>query len=108
MNLPDLIAAHKHYRSPNAEHDKLFSTSKDRFMQLFRQHSVKSNISNILRKELKALLISNRNNVALVVYQGFFAILARWNYARVLPKVREAPEEWIRFIAADDDYIYIG
>ena len=77
-------------------------------MQLFRQYSVASYTSDTLREKLQALLISNRNNVALVVYQGLFASLARWNQARVLLRAREAPEEWIQFIVADDDYIYIG
>ena len=64
--------------------------------------------SDSLRNELRALLISNYNNVALVVYQGVFAILSRWNCARVFLRAREAPEEWFRFIVADYDYIYIG
>ena len=83
-------------------------------MQLFRQYSVAGNTSNTgwsgdtLREELRALLVTNRNNVALVIYQGFFATIARLNSAKVLPRAREAPEEWIRFVVADDAYIYIG
>ena len=107
-NLTYLIEVHQHFRSPRAEHMKLFTASGDRFTQLFRQHSAATNTSDTLREELRALLISNRNNVALVVYQGFFAILARHNSAKVLLRAREAPEEWNRFIVADDDYIYIG
>jgi len=114
LNLAGLVVGHQHFRSPKAEGGKLFTTSRDRFMQLFRQYSVACNTSNTgrsvdtLREELRKLLISNTNNVALVVYQGFFAQLARWNSGRVLLRAREAPQEWIRFIAADEDYIYIG
>ena len=108
LNLTYLIEVHQHFRSPRAEHLKLFTASGDRFARLFRQHSAATNVSDSLREELRALLISNRNNVALVVYQGFFAILARFNSAKVLRRAREAPQEWIRFIVADDDYIYIG
>ena len=103
-----LIEGHQHFRSPRAEHIRLLSTSRDRFTRLFRQYSAASNTSDTLREKLQALLISNRNNVALVVYQGFLATLARCNSARVLLRAREAPQEWIRFIVADDDYIYIG
>ena len=67
-----------------------------------------TNIKDILRNELQELLSSDPNNVALVVYQGFFATISRLNSAKVLPRAREAPEEWIRFITADDDYIYVG
>ena len=62
-----------------------------------------------IRAELKKLLQPNKaNNVALVVFQGFLGTFALWNAQRVLMRAREAPEEWIRFLAADEDEIYIG
>lgn len=112
MNLGDLIQAHQHFRSPKAQSGRLFSTSRDRFMAIYRKYSMADSSirssGDTVREELLALLRNNRNNVALVVYQGFFAILTRVNSARVLLRAREAPQEWIRFMAADDDYIYIG
>ena len=105
-----LIKAHQHFRSPRAEHIKLFTSSGDRFAQLFQKYSMATNTisTDTLREELRALLISNRNNVALVVYQGFFAILARCNSSKVLLRAREAPQTWIRFMTADDDFIHFG
>ena len=108
-NIHYLTEVHQHFRSPRVDLNKLFTASGDRFRRLFRQSLlVTTNASDSLREELRTLLISNRNNVALVVYQGFFAALALYNSSKILLRAREAPQEWIRFIAADDDYIYIG
>jgi hypothetical protein len=40
--------------------------------------------------------------------QGYFALLVQWNASRILLKAREAPEEWIRFVGAEDDELFIG
>ncbi|KAF8149157.1 hypothetical protein B0H34DRAFT_197165 [Crassisporium funariophilum] len=113
MNMQDLTEAHQLYRSPRAESSKLFSTSQDRFMRLLREYTMVDNASGrhsdpSLRTELQGLLLSNRNNVALVVFQGFLAIVSLWNSSRVLMRAREAPEEWIRFVVADDDDVFLG
>ena len=62
----------------------------------------------LLRDGLLGLLHANANNVALVIFQGFLATVARWNCCRVLSRACEVPEEWIKFVVADDDEIYIG
>lgn len=108
----DLIEAHQHFRSQAATYSRLFQTSQDRFMRLFLKYSQNENADRaltdtLLRDGLLGLLHSNRNNVSLVVFQGFLAIVAQWNCCRVLSRAREAPEEWIKFVVADDDDIYM-
>ena len=114
-NLGYITTAHQHYRSNKVEISKLYSTSQDRFLLMLRDFQP-SSASNAfvhshpaIRTELKKLLQPNKaNNVALVVFQGFLGTFALWNAQRVLMRAREAPEEWIRFLAADEDEIYIG
>ncbi|KAF8799183.1 hypothetical protein BYT27DRAFT_6873048 [Phlegmacium glaucopus] len=108
INIADLTEAHQHFRSPAADSRKLFQTSQDRFMRLLRKYRKAENAGGsltdtLLRDGLLGLLHSNRNNVSLVVFQGLLATVARWNCCRVLSRAREAPEEWIKFIVADDD-----
>ena len=67
--------------------------------------NVRSDIS--IQKELQNLLQSNKNNVALVVLQGLLGMISLWNSSRVLSRAREAPAEWIR-LGADDDEVFIG
>jgi hypothetical protein len=61
-----------------------------------------------IQQQLLAVLHTNKNNVALVAMQGFFAVVSQWNASRVLQRAREAPEEWIRFVGADDDELFMG
>jgi hypothetical protein len=61
-----------------------------------------------IQQKLLSVLHTNKNNVALVAIQGFFALLSQWNVSRVLLKAREAPEEWIRFVGAEDDELFMG
>ena len=114
MNMEDLTEAHQYYRGPAVESWKLFQTSQDRFMRLLRKYKKAENagrnlVDAILRDGLLGLLHYNPNNISLIVYQGFLATVARWNCCRVLSRAREVPEEWIKFVIADDDDdIYMG
>ena len=115
-SLINLIHGHQHFNGsqPNHWQSKIIPKSKDCFKQLFRQYLVACNTSNTrrcgdtLREELRVLLNFNSNDIVLVIFQGFYAALALLNCAKILSRAREAPEEWNRFIVADDDYIYIG
>lgn len=112
MTMGDLIEAHQHFRSPAARFWELFKTSQDRFMRLLRrymeaEHASESLANSSVRDGLLGLLHANRNNVSLVVFQGFLATVVRWNCCRVLSRARQAPEEWIKFVVADDDDIYM-
>lgn len=108
--IADVAAAHRHFRSPRVEVDRLLTTSQDRFLHLLKEvkpvDNVRSDIS--IQEELQNLLQSNKNNVALVVLQGLLGMISLWNSSRVLSRAREAPAEWIRFVGADDDEVFIG
>ena len=110
MNMADITEAHQHFRSPAAQFWELFQTSRGRFMRLLRQYKKAEPVDQhvLLQNGLLGLLRSNSNNVCLVVFQGFLAILVRWNCCRVLSRAYEAPEEWIKFVIADDDDIYMS
>lgn len=115
MNIHDIFSAHQHYRSSKVEVNRLYSTSQDRFLLMLREFEASTastafmHSHSTIRNELKKLLQPDKaNNVALVVFQGFLGTFALWNSLRVLMRAREAPEEWIRFLAVDEDEIFIG
>lgn len=113
-NISGLTTAHEHYRGQPVNAVKLLSTSQERFLHIlheFQSTAASSAFvhSHPIRDELRKLLQPNKaNNVALLVYQGYLGSIAMWNCARILSRAREAPEEWIRFISADDDELFIG
>ena len=110
-----MFVAHKYFRSPRVELGKLIKTSHTRFIKILDGFPTLDGINSAgrlgeeyIQKELIALLDTSKNNVALVAFQGYFALLLRWNASRILLRAREAPEEWIRFVGADDDELFIG
>lgn len=108
--ISDVGEAHKHFRSPRVEVERLLTTSQDRFLHLLNESKPVDNVrSDIpIQRELQNLLQSNKNNVALVVLQGLLGMISLWNSSRILSRAREAPDEWIRFVGADDDEVFIG
>ena len=115
MVLNNMLEAHKYFRSPRVELAKLITTSNDRFLQILDGFPTPDEINSAgrlikgnIHQELLAVLQTNKNNVALVAIQGFFALVSQWNASQVLLKAREAPEQWIRFVGADDDELFIG
>jgi hypothetical protein len=54
------------------------------------------------------LLDRRRDNIALVVMQGALAVQMRWNAERISSRIREVPEEWLKFVVAENDDIFIG
>jgi len=61
-----------------------------------------------IQSELQSVMQTTKNNITLVVYQAFIGITVYWNAARMLARSREVPSDWIRFVSAEDDYIYLG
>ncbi|KAF8814010.1 hypothetical protein BYT27DRAFT_7206382 [Phlegmacium glaucopus] len=115
LTMSDMLAAHKHFRSSRVDLTKLIKTSHDRFLQILDGFQPMDNsngggrLSNgQIQQELQKLLHTNKNNVALVAFQGILAFVSQWNASRVLLRAREAPEEWIRFVGAEDDKLFIG
>ena len=110
-----MFEAHKYLRSPKVESARLINTSHLRFLQILNGFPNTDDLNGAVRlsdghikQQLLSVLHTNKNNVALVAIQGVFALLSQWNASRVLLRAREAPEEWIRFVGADDDELFIG
>ena len=115
MILSDILEVHKYFRSPRVELTKLINTSHERFLEILDGFPTRDDLNDAgriskghIQQKILAVLHSNKNNVALVAFQGFFAVLSQWNASRVLMRAREAPEEWIRFVGAEDDELFIG
>lgn len=117
--LHDFLKAHRHYRSPRVEGGKMFSTSQDRFLRMFRIYHAQEtggmpssrgtvDLESMIQSELQSVMQTTKNNVTLVVYQAFIGITVYWNAARMLARSREVPSDWIRFVSAEDDFIYLG
>jgi hypothetical protein len=110
-----MLEAHQYFRSPRVEFAKLINSSHQRFLQILNGFPTADDLNGAgrlskghIRQELLAVLHTNKNNVTLVAIQGVFALLSQWNVSRVLLRAREAPDEWIRFVGADDDELFIG
>ncbi|KAF5323749.1 hypothetical protein D9619_012878 [Psilocybe cf. subviscida] len=117
--LHSLHKAHQHYRNPNVQAGKMFTTSRDRFLRMFRTYCAQESgsassshggidVDAMIESELQSLMQTTTNNIALVVYQAFIGITVYWNAARMVVRSREVPVEWIRFVSSEDDYIYLG
>ena len=114
--LSNLFEAHNYLRSPKrVEFSKLFDTSQKRFLKILDGFPTLEDLNGAvrlgedhIRKELSALLRTNKNNVVHVVFQAFFAVPLKWNASRILLRAREGPEEWIRFVGAEDGELFIG
>jgi hypothetical protein len=107
LHFTNVVEAHQLLRSPAVTKSQLMRTSGERFRGLFKSYLENHDISPI-RVQLQALLNPRPQNVALVVTQGVYAFFARWNAERILARIRKAPEEWIEFVVAEDDYVLIG
>jgi hypothetical protein len=110
--------AHQHYRSPHVDPGKLVSTSRDRFLRMFNTYRAQETSSQSssrgivdmtakIESELQSVM-QKTDNIALVAFQAFLGMTVYWNAARMLARSREVPADWIRFVAAEDDYIYFG
>ena len=117
--LPRIFEAHKYFRSPRVEMAKLFLTSHKYFLKILDGFPTVDDLNSAgrlseehIQRELLALLRKSTGkdnlNVALVAFQGYLAMLLKWNASRILTNAREAPEEWIRFVGADDDELFMG
>lgn len=119
--LQSLLLAHQHYRSPLAEHTKLYKTSQERFLRMFSAYRAqetalmpssrgRTETETMIENELRSLMETKAKskNIALVVYQVFISVTVYWNAERMLTRCREVPTDWIRFMSAEDDYIYLG
>lgn len=93
----------------------MLATSQKLFLRMFGAyrnqdtHPVQTtNIEATITTDLQSLSHDNGENIALVVYQAFIGLTVHWNAGRVLARAREVPSSGIRFVSAEDDYIYLG
>ena len=98
---------HKLYRGPAVTMEGLIAASNERFGELLHIYDTNRNILP-LQRALQALLDRRRDNIALVVMQGALAVQMRWNAERISSRIREVPEEWLKFVVAENDDIFIG
>lgn len=62
----------------------------------------------VVMDELRSVMRTTHNNIALVVYQAYFGRLVIWNAAQILSRAREAPVDWLQFVSADDADMFLG
>ena len=74
---------------------------------MFKQYSLGRDREPI-QQEIQNLLNPRAENIGLVVAQSAFAFLVISNARAVLGLAKEAPEEWIRIVVADDGDMFIG
>lgn len=101
---------HKAHQKLTGDHNitlfQLGELSLDFFKSLLHKYINNSYIR--LADDLESLLASDPANVARIVFQGTVAVQQRWNAIQVLRAAREAPQEWLDFVMAEDSLIYIG
>ena len=61
-----------------------------------------------IRQEIENILNPRAENIALVIAQSAWAFLVKLNADAVLSLAREAPEEWMRIVDAEDGDMFIG
>jgi hypothetical protein len=105
----DAVNAHASYRGQPVDRKTFVSRSQLRFISLFKLYSEKEDSqAEPLRQELLNLLNPRAENIALVVAQGALALLIKCNAQYVLNTAKEAPEEWMRVVSAEDGDMFIG
>jgi hypothetical protein len=102
----ELHKAHRGLTHRDISLSQLFELSVDFFQSLL--HKYISNPYTRLGDDLESLLASNPADVALVVCQGTLALQHRWNAIQILRAAREAPQEWLDFVFAEDSLILMG
>jgi hypothetical protein len=106
LHMGGLVEAHEHLGSPIMKSVDLHKHATTLFLDLLRKY--KAGPFTSLRHELQILLADNPKSIVLVAYQAYFGVINKWNAAQVLARAREAPKEWISFVLAEDDDIFIG
>jgi hypothetical protein len=81
--------------------------SHDRFESLFKLYSERRD-HQPLQQELQKLLNPRAEDIALVIVQGALALMVKANAQAVLNLAKEAPEEWMRVLSAEDGDMFIG
>jgi hypothetical protein len=107
MLLRDAANAHESFRSRPVDFMIFLTRSDERFQSLFKLYSERRDHQPI-RQELQKLLNPRPENIALVIAQGALALMVKSNAQAVLNLAKEAPEEWMRVLSAEDGDMFIG
>lgn len=103
----DAPDVHEIFRGRPVDRHTFTTRSFDRFETLFKQYSLGRDREPI-QQEIQNLLNPRAENIALVIAQSAFAILVISNARAVLSLAKEAPEEWMRIVDAEDGDMFIG
>jgi hexokinase len=103
----DAVDAHENFRGRNVDKVIFLTRSHDRFESLFKLYSERRD-RQLLRQELQELLKPRAENIALVIVQAALALVVKANSQAVLNLAKEAPEEWMRVLFAEDGDMFIG
>lgn len=101
------INAHESFRGRPVDSTTFVTRSFDRFESLLKLYS-EGHDRQPIRQELHNLLNPRAENIALVIAQGAIALLVKCNADFVLNRAKEAPEEWMRVVSAEDGDMFIG
>jgi hypothetical protein len=107
MLFAEAAVAHEIFRGRPVDRPTFGTRSHDRFEIMFKQYSLGRDREPI-RQEIENLLNPRTENIALVIAQSAFAFIAMCNADAVLSLAKEAPEEWMRVVDAEDGDMFIG
>ena len=107
MLIRDAADAHESFRGRPVDHLTFFTRSDEHFQSLFKLYSDRRD-HQTLRQELQKLLNPRTENIALVIVQGALALAVKSNAQFVLNLAKEAPDEWMRVLSAEDGDMFIG
>ena len=105
--IKDTVDAHESFRGRKVDAKTFIIRSHERFESLFKLYSERRD-RQPLREELQKLLNPRAENIGLVIVQAALALTAKANAQAVLNLAKEAPEEWMRVLFAEDGDMFIG
>lgn len=89
------------------DQDEFYRRTTEQFSELFEFYRHGPG-PFLLQTQLEALLETRHENLPIILALGALALLAKLNAEAVLVRAREAPEEWIHFVSAQNGDMYIG
>ena len=101
------VDAHQVFRGQTVDAETFISRTHKRVEESFDLYR-NGHQAQPLQDQLQKLLRPGIENIALVAAQGGLAWLVKCNAQAVLNLAKEAPEQWIRVVCAEDGDMFIG
>ena len=101
------VEAHQVFRGRTVDEEIFISRTYERLQESFDLYR-NGHQPQPLRDQLQKLLRPGTENIALVAAQGGLALIVKCNAQAVLNLAKEAPEQWIRVVCAEDGDMFIG